>query len=101
MRLKMEEIEVKWIHAVQVWWSWLWRTMIIVLPVSFLVGMLAGVMMAALNLDVQKNAFLIQIVGAFIGIYFSISVMRKILNKSFNGYRIALIKVDASTEIDA
>lgn len=101
MGLKMEEVEVKWIHAVQVWWSWLWRTMIFVLPVSFLVGMLAGVIMAALNLDLQKNAYLLQIVGAGIGIFFSIRVMRKILNKSFNGYRIALIKVDSSTETDA
>ena len=97
----MEEVEVKWIHAVQVWWSWLWRTMIIVLPVSFLVGMVAGLIMSALSIDIQENAFFLQIIGGSIGIYFSVSVLKKILNKSFNGYRIALVKVDSSSEIDA
>jgi ABC-type multidrug transport system permease subunit len=101
MELKMEEVEVKWIHAIQVWWSWLWRTMVIVLPLSLLVGIIAGFIMSALSIDIQENTFFIQIVGGSIGIYFSVSVMKKILNKSFNGYRIALVKVETSSEIDA
>ncbi len=97
----MEEVEVKWIHATQVWWSWFWRTMIIVLPVSFLVGVITGLIMSSLSIDIQENIFLLQIVGGSIGIYFSVSMMKKILNKSFNGYRIALVKVDSPAEIDA
>ncbi len=97
----MEEVEVKWIHAIQVWWSWLWRTMVIVLPLSLLVGGVAGFIMGVLSINVQENAFFLQIVGGCIGIYFSVSVMKKILSKSFNGYRIALVKIDTSTEIDA
>jgi ABC-type multidrug transport system permease subunit len=101
MELKMEEVEVKWIHAIQVWWSWLWRTMVIVLPSSLLVGIITGFIMSALSIDIQENTFFIQIVGGSIGIYSSVSVMKKILNKSFNGYRIALVKVETSSEIDA
>jgi ABC-type multidrug transport system permease subunit len=97
----MEEVEVKWIHAIQVWWSWLWRTMVLVLPISFLVGIVAGFIMVALDIDIQANTIFLQLVGGGVGIYFSIRVMKKILSKSFNGYRIALVKVDASTEIDA
>jgi ABC-type multidrug transport system permease subunit len=101
MELKMEEVEVKWIHAIQVWWSWLWRTMIIVLPLSLLAGMVAGFIMSALSIDIQENAFFLQMMGGSIGVYFSVSVMKKILSKTFNGYRIALVKVDASADIDA
>jgi len=28
VEFEMYEIEVKWIHAIQVWWSWLWRTVL-------------------------------------------------------------------------
>ena len=97
----MEEVEVKWIHAIQVWWSWLWRTMVLVLPISFLIGIVAGIIMVALDIDIQANTMFLQLVGGCVGIYFSIRVMKKILSKPFNGYRIALIKVDAPTEIDA
>ncbi|WP_199609523.1 hypothetical protein [Flocculibacter collagenilyticus] len=97
----MEEIEVKWIHAMQVWWSWFWRTMVWVLPVSFIIGVIVGVMFNVLDLSMYDNIYLIQMFGGAIGIYFSIKVMKKVLNKTFKGYRIALIKVDSSTEIDA
>ena len=97
----MEEVEVKWIHAIQVWWSWLWRTMIFVLPISFLIGIVAGFIMISLDIDIQSNTFFLQLLGGCVGIYFSISIMKKILSKSFNGYRIALIKVEPSAEIDA
>lgn len=97
----MEEIEVKWTHAAQVWWSWAWRTTILALPVSFLVGMIMGFIMSALGIDILENAIFLQLIGVGIGLYFSVSVMKKILKKSFNGYRIALVKVDASEEISA
>lgn len=97
----MEEVEVKWIHAIQVWWSWLWRTMAFVLPLSFLAGMFVGIAFVALGINIQEYLFIPQIVGGLIGLYFSIKILKKILNKTFNGYRIALIKVDSPSNIDA
>ena len=97
----MEEVEVKWIHAIQVWWSWLWRTMAYVLPLSFLVGIVVGISFNALGINIQENIFIPQLMGGVIGICFSVKIMKKILSKTFNGYRIALIKVDTSAEIDA
>jgi len=97
----MEEVEVKWIHAIQVWWSWLWRTMVWVLPISFAMGIIVGIAFNILGINIQENTIYIQIVGGAIGIYFSVKIMKNILGKTFGGYRIALIKVDTSTKIDA
>jgi len=97
----MEEIEVKWSHAIQIWWSWCWRTMVIVSPLSFLVGVAAGIIMTILNIDIEKNTLPLQVIGLCIGFYFSIRVLKMILGKSFNGYRIALIKKDTVVEGDA
>lgn len=97
----MEEIEVKWSHALHVWWSWLWRTMAWVLPISFLTGVFTGIVMSILSIDVNDNLVFPQVLGGAIGIYFSVKVMKLILNKSFNGYRIALIKIEKPSEIDA
>jgi hypothetical protein len=97
----MEEIEVRWIHAIQVWWSWLWRTIVIAFPLSCLLAMLASITDNALHLDIQEYVLIPQMASLCLWIYFPVSVLKKILSKSFNGYRIALVKVDTSAEIDA
>lgn len=97
----MEEVDVKWIHALQVWWSWLWRTMIWVLPISFMMGVLAGITFNMLGINIEENIIFIQLIGGVIGFYFSVKIMKNILSKRFNGYRIALIKVEKSAELDA
>ena len=96
MELKMEEIEVRWIHAIQVWWSWLWRTIVIAFPLSCLLVMLFDMLVEELNPDIQEYVFIPQMASLCLWIYFPVSVLKKILSKSFNGYRIALIKVDTS-----
>jgi len=97
----MEEVEVKWIHAIQVWWSWLWRTMVFVLPFSVLAGIVVGIVFSLLSINIQEYILIPQALGGVIGIYFSVRIMKKILSKTFNGYRIALIKVSPSDQIDA
>ena len=93
----MEEIEVRWIHAIQVMWSWLWRTVAIVFLVSLLIAAIGGFTMAVLKIDGQEEyAIYPQMIGWCLWTFISVSVLKKILSKSFNGYRIALIKVDTS-----
>lgn len=47
-------------------------------------------------------AFVLNLAGTLIGMFFGICAMKAILTNHFNGYRLALIKADKNTSaIDA
>lgn len=88
----MEEIKVTWKYAAKVWWSWSWRAMLWIVPTSMVVGVVFGFSMAVADIPAESYQIYLQVIGAVIGLFFGIYTMKVILNKNFNGYRIALIK---------
>lgn len=97
----MEELEVTWTYAIKLWWSLLWRSLIFILPASILAGIVIGVIFSIISVNIQEYIYIPQLFGAAIGIYLSVRAMKIILTKTFKGYRIALIKVEAPNELDA
>jgi type III secretory pathway component EscS len=94
----MEELTVTWTKAIRIWWSWFWRSMAYTLPVAFLFGFIVGISGQATNIDATTMAFITQLSGGLIGVFFAIFALKRVLAKSFNGYRIALVKTtDVST----
>ena len=63
--------------------------------------MTAGIVVTILNVDIEKYTLPLQAVGLCVGVYFSIRIMKWLLGQSFNGYRIALVKTDVTTDSDA
>lgn len=94
----MEEIEVRWMHAVRLWWAWLWRTMLMALPVSMAAGFVIGFMLSVSGKNVVDYEVFFQLLGMAIWTYFSITVMKKILTMSFGDFRIALIRVKTTSD---
>ena len=88
----MEKIEVKWSHTAKIWWSWFWRSTILIFVTVFCLTSILSITFGseiALNLVNGKAG---SILSFAIGIAASIRTLNTILTKEFNGYSIALIK---------
>lgn len=88
----MNEIDSTFLIALRVWWAWCWRTMLLALGAAFLFGFIVGVVGTVAGLDKNSVTYLGGAGGFVLGLYFSVHVMKRILNKSFGGFRVALIK---------
>ena len=88
----MQEIEVTFGRAAQVWWAWLWRAMILAMLSSTIIGFIIGLAGHFAGLNPQQILPISIILGGFIGVFVSIWIMSKILKKNFGAFRIALIQ---------
>lgn len=88
----MNEIQPTFAIAVQIWWAWTWRAVLVVLGVSILAGFVIGFIGAIIGAPKDGITAFSGLLGGVIGLYFSIKILKKILNKKFKTYRIALIR---------
>lgn len=88
----MEKIEVTWQLALKIWWSFAWRSTLL----SFIVGMVAafpvGVIAGMVDAPKEVSAVLSGFIGLAVGLWMQIYVMKKILNKKYKTFSIALIR---------
>lgn len=91
LKTEMKFVEVTWIRAFKVWWSFTWRSTLY----SFLVGLVIAfisVFAAKISEDPQivNAASLIIVFGCTI--YIAVAVMGIVLKKEWSDFRIALIE---------
>ena len=90
----MQEVEVTFGRAAQIWWAWLWRSMLFTILFSFLSGFVIGMLGHLIGLDPKQMIPVNMLLGAVIGVIVSIWIMTKILKKNFGSFRIALVKTE-------
>lgn len=81
----MEDVDVTWLRALEIWWAWLWRAFLWSILAGFVVGFVAGFVGA-----VEAAPFLGGAVGLPIGIW----VLKGVLGKTFSDFRIALLSIN-------
>lgn len=94
----MNEIRITWLMATKIWWSYTWRVLLIVLPLAFAFGFVAGIALALAKQDVQEYMLALNIAGGVIGIAGAIFTFKLIFQKRFSGYRLAILPVTPSTD---
>jgi ABC-type multidrug transport system permease subunit len=88
----MQEVEVTFGRAAQVWWAWLWRALVFTVLFSFLSGFILGFAGHFAGFTSQQLIPISMIFGVTAGVVISIWMMSKILKKNFGSFRIALIQ---------
>jgi uncharacterized membrane protein YeaQ/YmgE (transglycosylase-associated protein family) len=88
----MERIEVTWLLALKVWWSYTWRSVILGLIGSFIPTFFIGFIGAVVGVPKEPISVICGIIGGVIGLIISIYVMKKILSKKYKAFSVALIK---------
>lgn len=89
----MEELYVTWGRAARIWWSIAWRNTLWCMLSGLVIGVLVGMLT-----PVESREFYVRLVALPVGIFISIFIIKMVLEKNFNGYRIALIKCNTVSE---
>lgn len=88
------ELEVTWKRATRVWWSYLWRNLI-VLIVAIIAGAIAGgilgFILGLIGTPREVVQVLVMPVGFIIGLGASIIPLKLILGKNFGEFRLVLV----------
>lgn len=88
----MQELEVTFSRAAQIWWAWFWRATLFALLIGAAIGFVVGFIAAILGFHPQQIAPITVSLGAIVGIVVSIWVQSKILKKKFSSFRIVLVQ---------
>jgi ABC-type uncharacterized transport system permease subunit len=90
--LIMVEVELTWGRVVKVWWSLLWRGLLLAFLVGAVLGFIIGFVGGVARIDKTIISRLCLMVGALSGIPVGLWVLKKVLQKKFGDFRIALLK---------
>ena len=86
----MERVEVTWKKTVIVWWSYVWRCTVFGAILGFVLGFIGGLVASMLGQG-EASAMVGFVLGYLGGIPVSIYVMKKILEKQYAGWSVALV----------
>jgi hypothetical protein len=86
----MEELEVTWKRASIIWWSLLWRWVLFSALAGLIAGFVIGLAMVAFGV-VEGAEVYGRIAGVVVGIPVGIWVVKTVLVKEFNRFRIVLV----------
>lgn len=90
----MEKLDVKWAHAIRIWWALLWRTLILITLNLFIAGIAVGQIFSVLNMPLLEHRPFLFILTLFIYAISSLRILKTILSKNFGDYRIMLVKTN-------
>lgn len=92
----MKELQVTWVRAIEVWWAMCWRGIVYAMLPAFLLGAVAGIVLAVNKIPIEPHERKLQLAGAAIGVFAGIWIVKVILNKTYSGFRIVLVKTPAA-----
>jgi hypothetical protein len=91
----MVRMEVTWGAALQVWWSYVWRCTLLSTILAFILGFMIGIVVVVIGRP-EWAGTVGAIIGYLVGIPVSVWVLKRILQKDYKGFSVALIKEDGS-----
>ncbi|MDA0782512.1 MAG: hypothetical protein O2970_10345 [Proteobacteria bacterium] len=91
----MEKVEVTWPLAIKIWWSYTWRVFLLSFIAGFVAAIPIGFIGALVNIPQEKTQVISGVIGLIIGLFAQAYVMKKLLNKKYKKFSIALIREEA------
>ncbi len=92
----MNEIDVTWGRAAKVWWSLVWRTILLSVAAGF-VGGIVGSVGAVLGASQEAVSTLTAFTGLGLGVPIGIWVVKLVLGKDYLDFRLVLVPRTEST----
>lgn len=94
----MNEIKPTFKHALRVWWSYLWRNLLMIVAamlVGGIVGAVLGGVLGVLGVPLETIKLIVAPIGAVIGLALSIFPIYWILGKDFGSFRLILVSTSS------
>lgn len=95
----MTEVELTWGRTVKIWWSLVWRYLLLALLFGSLFGFIAGVVRLFDRFDKATSASLFVIMATLMSLTVSLWVVNKVLQKKkFGDFRIVLMSDNSGVD---
>ena len=88
----MTELDVTWGRAARVYWSFVWRTILFMIPFGLVISLIV-MFLASIHILPEAHRWMIQIVGMPFGVLLGIYITKRVLSASMSDFRIALVAV--------
>jgi uncharacterized membrane protein YsdA (DUF1294 family) len=86
----MQTMDVTWGRAAKVWWSIIWRSMLVAAALGGILGFLLGMIFGAMGL--AEEMFLwSQLVGVLSAVFAGVWSVKQVLSKEYRDYRLVLV----------
>ena len=89
----MQKIEVTYSHTLRVWWSYVWRTVLFSAILGAVLGFIGGFIVGFMGRS-DMGGLVGGVLGYLGSIPVSIWVFKKILNKKYKTFSVALVTED-------
>jgi len=94
MGTQHKSVEVTWGRALRIWWSIVWRDLLLAVAVALPVRVIVSIVCALLGLSQPMAEIITGMVTTFAGIAISIGVIRSVFRKELMAFRSSLIAKD-------
>lgn len=88
---EVESIQVTWMRAFKVWWSWIWRNLLFSVLAAAGVGTVLGFLMGLANVESEIIKNVCIIAGYIVFVPIGVAVTKLVLRKHYSDFKIALL----------
>ena len=88
------ELEITWSKAARVWWGFVWRSLISMVPAALLGGLIGaglGYVLRSVDISSAVVSLVMMIVGGLLGLVVSIYAMKWLLRSEIGEFRLLLV----------
>ena len=97
MEQSNQKIEATWSIALKIFWSWLWPTVLLGIPVGIISGFICGFVFSIAGLDKTLGLNITFLLNFILGFIISLFYLKKIICKKFNNFSLILINCEQET----
>lgn len=90
----MIELEVTWGRAARIYWAFIWRGFLYMIPLFFFFIIVGIIMRIGGHTPLEGNRLITQVFAMLCGIPIGIYIVKQVLLEQMSNFRIALISVD-------
>lgn len=92
--------EATWGIALRMWWWYTWRSVLVALSGSFILGFMIGVIFSVIGINEQIISILAGSVGFIFGSFIGVLFFKHMLGKKFKGFTLVLLKAGEERALD-
>lgn len=97
----MNEVHPTFKHAMRIWWSYCWRSLLMAIPAAIIggiLGFICGFILGAVGVPVATIKLMVMPISFIMGLCLSVFPIYWILGKDFGAFRLVLVSTRAPEE---
>lgn len=88
----LQEQEATWGVILKFWWAWTWRSFVLAMLLSLVLGFVMGLFAKMIGIDMRSSILFVNLSSIVVSLPVTFYMLKKVFAKDFGSFRIAIIK---------